>query len=476
MSVARLYAAGIDWQLAGSLRRLAIPCGAAAAIVGIGGLIGAAADADRLRSALLGASSLMTVATSTALVALGAALILRARFPTGRGRTVARAIAAAVLGWMLLVLAEYAFGVELGIDVALNEPPGVHDPGRPEPESAGQFALGALWLLLYDARGRPWGTLATVTMALITATALVSVIAYVFAGSYAWDAEGVRKISLQGLIAFVLLVFGGAALRPERWWLRPFVLGGAVGAATRRVLPAALVVPLLGGFAIELAVGGGDYGLTIGLAAIVLAEAVALAIAGISTARALGALEADRDRLEAELRRMADHDPLTGLWNRRRFEQEVDGLWRRTRRYGESAALLMLDIDGFKRLNDSYGHQVGDRALERVGELLTERVRGSDAVGRLGGDEFGIALGRVDHARADSVAADLAARIGAAPILDGDPPVRVSVSIGVGMIDGDATDVDEVLARADRAMYAAKAAGGGRAGSPAPRDGRSDGR
>ncbi len=456
MSVRRPLSVGIDEGIAGRLRRLTVPCAAVAVLIGIVSLAGAVADLDRLRSATLGKDSVMTVATSVYLIALGIATILIAR-STSRGRTVARLLAGAILVLTLLTLAEYVIGVNLGIDVSLNDPAGVHDPGRPEPETAVQFAIGALWLLLYDVHGRLWGWLATLAMTAISAIALVFLIAYLFAGGYLWHANGVQAISVQGLIAFLLLVTAGAALRPERWWLRPFVLSGAVGVACRRALPAAIAVPLIGGFIFQLAARQQDYSLTLELALVVLAEGVALTLAGLSTARVLGALETERDRLEGELRLMADHDPLTGVWNRRRFRQEIERIWQRAQRYGDSAALLMLDVDRLKELNDAFGHQAGDAALKTVAGVLSARLRPGDAVGRLGGDEFGIALERVDRARAQTVADDLMREIASAPFLESERSLRISASVGVGMIDAATADVDDVLAHADRAMYAVKA-------------------
>ena len=102
-----------------------------------------------------------------------------------------------------------------------------------------------------------------------------------------------------------------------------------------------------------------------------------------------------RKRMEASLQRLADHDPLTDLWNRRRFEEELRRQVARCRRYGEKAALLLMDLDGFKAVNDSFGHKAGDDLLKLVAAALQQRVRGTDAVARLGGDEFAVLLGNV---------------------------------------------------------------------------------
>ena len=102
-----------------------------------------------------------------------------------------------------------------------------------------------------------------------------------------------------------------------------------------------------------------------------------------------------RKRMEASVQRLADHDPLTDLWNRRRFEEELRRQVARCQRYGEKAALLVMDLDGFKAVNDSFGHKVGDDLLKLVAAALQRRVRGTDAVARLGGDEFAVLLGNV---------------------------------------------------------------------------------
>src|SRR5579875_1498012 len=98
----------------------------------------------------------------------------------------------------------------------------------------------------------------------------------------------------------------------------------------------------------------------------------------------------ERKRHERELQQLADHDPITNLFNRRRFERELDRIVSECARYDRSAALLVLDLDGFKEVNDLHGHAAGDEILVKVGALLQAAVRDSDIVGRLGGDEFGV--------------------------------------------------------------------------------------
>jgi diguanylate cyclase (GGDEF)-like protein/PAS domain S-box-containing protein len=162
----------------------------------------------------------------------------------------------------------------------------------------------------------------------------------------------------------------------------------------------------------------------------------------------------ERRQYEARLRHLADHDPLTGLLNRRGFESALSAHVARARRYGPAGALLVLDLDGFKHVNDTFGHHAGDELLVDVAAALRSRVRETDLLARLGGDEFAVLL-PVEHGpQAGVVAAALAAVVrerGAA--------VGVTASVGVAVVDAAVVTGDELLIRADRAMYAAKGAG-----------------
>ncbi len=163
-------------------------------------------------------------------------------------------------------------------------------------------------------------------------------------------------------------------------------------------------------------------------------------------------------RHEAKLRHLADHDPLTGLLNRRRFEEELAAAHARVRANGTQAAVLVIDLDDFKTVNDSYGHATGDELLRRVAMALRTRVRSSDAVGRLGGDEFGVILHGAGPDEAQTIADSLLAAV---PIecatLSSDATVRVTASVGVKLVSANsAGDASELLEEADVAMYEAK--------------------
>src|ERR687895_1208882 len=135
----------------------------------------------------------------------------------------------------------------------------------------------------------------------------------------------------------------------------------------------------------------------------------------------------ERRRLERRLRHLADHDDLTGLINRRRFQEELRRHLAEGRRYGLTGALLVLDLDGFKEVNDNHGHSAGDRVLCGVADALRSRLRASDVVARLGGDEFAVLLPRETAAEAELVCRSLERAIRREVPAPGDERIEVSV-------------------------------------------------
>ncbi len=167
-------------------------------------------------------------------------------------------------------------------------------------------------------------------------------------------------------------------------------------------------------------------------------------------------------QLIASLAHEASHDPLTGLLNRSAFLDVLEESLARSRRVGRSVAVLFLDLDGFKEINDELGHEAGDEILREVGARLRDCVRSADSVARLGGDEFTVVLdGTREHDEAISVADRIDARLQEPTRVDGrEVSVRASIGITVS-VDGDDRP-EELLREADIAMYLAKRASGSR--------------
>ena len=166
-----------------------------------------------------------------------------------------------------------------------------------------------------------------------------------------------------------------------------------------------------------------------------------------------------RRNLEAELVHLAATDSLTGIANRRRLTERTDEELRRARRFGHPLALLLVDLDHFKRVNDSWGHATGDRALKRVAETCVATVRDIDLVARLGGEEFAVLLPVIASDAASEVGERLLRAIEEIDLkADDGTGISLTASIGVAiMIEGDTPE--SLLDRADQAMYEAKRRG-----------------
>ncbi len=184
----------------------------------------------------------------------------------------------------------------------------------------------------------------------------------------------------------------------------------------------------------------------------VLAITPPVCIAGL---RLVFALEQARRQLDV----LATRDDLTGLHNRRHFMNLVEGEWDRARRYGTTAALLLIDVDHFKLVNDTHGHLCGDELLRRIASAAGESLRQADLLARFGGEEFVVYLPHTDPLGAVDVAERIRERVRALVLDWNGSPVGTSVSIGVAPLRLEMPSLDWLLHEADTALYAAKAAG-----------------
>ena len=173
----------------------------------------------------------------------------------------------------------------------------------------------------------------------------------------------------------------------------------------------------------------------------------------------------ERVRLVEQTRELANTDDLTGLPNRRHFLEQAALELELTRRYGSRASLILADVDHFKRVNDTYGHQAGDRVLKEVAAAFRRALRLVDVIGRFGGEEFAVLLPHTGIEEADVAAERLRSEVASLAMESGDPgcPITVTLSVGVTEFGRELPDgldtLENIIARADRAMYVAKGRG-----------------
>lgn len=165
------------------------------------------------------------------------------------------------------------------------------------------------------------------------------------------------------------------------------------------------------------------------------------------------------ESMQEELKMLATTDELTGMLNRRAFLQGANIFYENNRRYGRGLYAVLIDIDHFKNINDTYGHPFGDEVLKEFGERLIKGIRKSDIAARWGGEEFVLLLQEVKEDDSVAIAEKIRGDIEKLEIYFGDKKARLTASFGIaGLRDGDA-DMEELIGRADEALYAAKHAG-----------------
>lgn len=161
----------------------------------------------------------------------------------------------------------------------------------------------------------------------------------------------------------------------------------------------------------------------------------------------------------SRLREQSQTDQLTGLNNRGYWEKCLIHEYKRYLRYGDKCSLAMLDIDHFKKVNDTYGHQFGDKVLCTVARTLTDNIRGTDIAGRYGGEEFGVVLTGSNNKTSKVFAERFRKSVEALSISNGDKNVKITVSIGLTEFSDDIDDYKELIERADKALYESKRSG-----------------
>ncbi|SDR81549.1 diguanylate cyclase (GGDEF) domain-containing protein [Friedmanniella luteola] len=295
---------------------------------------------------------------------------------------------------------------------------------------------------------------------------IVIAIGLVIIADTAATALGLLSLGSTGPIDFIwllsYLLIGAAALHPSMRTLSAVAPPGRpVFSRRRQISTAAAVLVAPGTLAVQHLLD-----VPPDIWAVVIASVVMflLVVARMNVAiHQIGTADRRRDEAQAELAHQAAHDSLTGLPNRAQSLELLEGTLSRAQRSGAMIGLLFVDLDGFKAVNDTFGHSAGDDVLRTVGRRMQTVVRGGDVVGRLGGDEFVVLLEPVvDEESAVAVGERLIAEVSAPIRLSNGEDVTVGASVGVAISQDARTDADALLVEADTAAYRAKNRGRGR--------------
>jgi len=352
--------------------------------------------------------------------------------PRSAGRAGAAGLAAAVcgIGGILDVLIAdgdeinvWVFGADVQISIIT---------------ATGLLALGAAIAL----DGRNWPL--TQRMTIVTgATGGAAVIGFLLGVPLFYGASRPVQISWQAALCLLLIAFGIGACHDKT----VFFNGSLSGRFARRTLPAVIGIPVVAGALATAGARTGWWAFSVAAWLMTLAAVAGTAIVMAMAVRRLG--EDDRRLTELAIR-----DPLTGAYNRRHFVAEAERAAGRSRRYGEHGAIAVIDLDRFKQVNDEWGHAAGDEALVRAYLAMRARLRSSDILGRIGGDEFAAVILHVDRLGAETVAEELrraVACVGDELTAEGRPN-RLGASVGIVSIDGP-EDIESLLDLADQRMY-----------------------
>lgn len=163
--------------------------------------------------------------------------------------------------------------------------------------------------------------------------------------------------------------------------------------------------------------------------------------------------------LERKLTELATLDPLTGLFNRREFFDQLDSFWDRFRRSGEPFALIDIDIDWFKTVNDTYGHDHGDKVLQAIATMIRSQCRPNDLIARVGGEEFSVLVEKSTKVDAFEIAERIRKHVEIHPVQLPSGPLAMTVSLGVALVDPGDSGPSQFLKRADDALYDSKRQG-----------------
>lgn len=454
-------------------RRLGAGLGAAAMLAGALGLAGWAFDLPALRTVFSGFAS-MKANAAAGLVLAGLALGLAGLWPTQGWAAALRCSLAALLAILgTATMIEHFGHLDLGIDQILAPDPYTPvelAPGRMSRATATGFVVFG-FAFLFSFRPPRWSF--WIGFALTAAgfwTALVVCIGYIFDAQAIYGASWFSSVALHTALGFLALFTGTMLAVPDRGWARIVLTNKLGGKVARRLLPIMAVLPILVIWLAQEGAAAGFYSSQMAQYIGAVALLVILTTVLLVTCGRLNVLDAHRrlmlegrQRAQAaavRLRQIADKDGLTDLWNRRHFMAEAEEAIAAAQAQRRPLALLMVDADHFKRINDTHGHASGDQALRLIAATLKDVTRRDDCVARLGGEEFGVLLPGATRDVAEGIAERICAQVARLVLLDGlGRRFGVTASIGLAALLPEDTRPEDILARADAALYEAKREG-----------------
>ncbi|MEO7097462.1 MAG: GGDEF domain-containing protein [Polyangiales bacterium] len=428
------------------------------AVVAIGVLLGWGLGITRLTAVVPGLtamnplSAVCFILTTTALVGspLGA---------TGRQRTWIIGVALVIGACGLVRLGAYALGWDLPLDQILLSSHldlGGAQPNRMAPNTALNFvAVGVALLSLVAGRIR-WAQRAVI---LVMLTSGIALIGYAYSVTSLVRVATFIPMALHTAGLFVMVSIATLCAMPEVGMIAMLTRRGPGSHVMRLMLPTFIVgTPLLGWLRLQGELAG-LYAPAFGVAILIGAMVVLGLFAAWKIAHALDVAESERRRADDMMRRLAHHDALTGLPNRLMLDDRLRQALARADRENDTAAMLFMDLDGFKRVNDTLGHEAGDQVLKEAARRILSSVRTVDTAARLGGDEFTVVLEKIKCAAdVHVVTGRLLDQLSRPYIIDG-VEVQLSVSVGVSRFPADARTSEDLMKLADAAMYRAKRAG-----------------
>lgn len=439
---------------------------ATAMLVGLLVLVGWICDVAPLKTVLPGMAA-MKVNTAISLVLVGFALRQCLRGGEIRPTRAEKVAAGVVVLVAAATLFEYFTGVNLGIDNALilDRPIGAFapfPPGRMSIITTICLLLLGTALLLLPANGqmaRRWVQGAALVALLASGLGLVS---------YAYDIEALFQVNPYSTMAMhtaatiTIVSMGILYARHDFEVMGPIRSPRLGGLAARTLLPAGVCIPLVIGWIGLQGRHLGLYHIEFGLAMHTVSTIIAFVVLVWYSARTLNHADEERDqaqKAERDLRRMSELDPLTGLLNRRSLAEQAKREWDRATWSDRPLACVMLDLDYFKTINDTYGHMLGDAALTQVATILRDHCRPGDLVARYGGEEFCIIAPETTARGAGQLAERLGRALSDRTFRLGGHTLRLTASLGVAEALGPHDSLDALLGRADQALLSAKRAG-----------------